>query len=217
MAMVISLVLVIEISCALHSSQKKRELKQSSSENPTQIYFYLVDTTTNATLFRLRRGEEIENFFLKGQPVSVRVDVLCDSVSAMRLIVNDGAIVRYTTIRPFSFGGTMSNSIFLPLRTLQVYGEHSLAAIPIDENGNEGEKETISISVVRNIPRRDLFMDSPERLLFNDHVFRGLVPSKHGASKSWTRLRPLQRRVRLHSLQLKHLRPRRRPHSVSME
>lgn len=204
--------LVVALSSVIKcdSSCSPRSSHELISADFRWIHFYLVDTTTNATMFRLRDGEQIENYFMKGQPVAIRVDPVCNSVAAMRLILNDGALVKHSAVQPFSFGEVTEDFLFSPLRHLRAYGTHSLIAIPFDENGNEGDRHTISISVVRESTQRRLFMDSPERKSFNDHVFRGGVLLKTGSTYTTrSRLRPWQRRVRLHSLQLKHLRPRR--------
>jgi hypothetical protein len=157
------------------------------------IQFHLVDTARNATMFRLHHGEVIDNYFAKGRPVAVRVDVLAIPYSAggcgMRLFYNgDGGVVgeereRYVPTRPYAFGGVdhvaapdgKSSLRLVPLVSLGQYGNHTFTAILVDKYGLDRAKSTITVSVVteqqqhsynNGQPQQELFMDAPEREAF---------------------------------------------------
>jgi hypothetical protein len=162
--------------------------------NDNWVYFYLVDTTSNATLFRLHDGEKVDNYFLKGIPVSVRVDVRerTRHVPTIRLIYNGGGTLEGVTTmsRPLAFGGTAAAMpadgfrFLLPLPWLGQFGRHTFTAILVDEYGFDFVNHTITISVVpETIPpghhhHHQLFMDAPERNVF----LQRLLQSRSGAT-----------------------------------
>jgi hypothetical protein len=219
------------------ASSTNNALQRIMPPNENSVHFYLVDTTSNATLFRLHDGEEVDNYFLKGIPVSVRVDVREKTrhILGVRLIYNGGGnLERVITSRPFAFGGTAAVADdgfrLLPLPWLGQFGRHTFTAILVDEQGFDFANQTITISVVpETIPsgHHQLFMDAPER----DAFFQRLLQSSGVTGRSSTssssnesvvmnnarknyRIAPLPRRVRLGSLSLKHfLRSRKRKSS----
>lgn len=154
------------------------------SKEEEGIQFYLVDTTSNTTLFRLYNGEKIDNYFLKGKPVAVRVDVLAMPLGhGIRLVYNVGGLEqleRYITAKPFAFGGSSvdpsandeSPSRLLPLSWLAQFGSHTFTAILLDEHGFVRGSSSITISVVpeTSLPGHSLFMHAPEREAFLQRI-----------------------------------------------